>query len=84
MTSVSLGKFSLQGTYDDDLCSLTLQSIRFFEPISLTDLPELVSITSLGYSFRYPEYVIAESRLGLAENDNRRPQIENRSAARCF
>lgn len=29
LSSISLGKFSLQGIYDDELCSLTLQSCLF-------------------------------------------------------
>ena len=69
LSSISLGKFALQGVYDDDACSVTLQSLLFLCRFPSADLPNLKSITSQGLSFRYQQCVIAESSR-LRESDH--------------
>ena len=60
MNSIKLGYYALAGRYDDSSSSLIMESdIEWMN--WYPDLPNLSSITSDGYSFRYPRSITLSS-----------------------
>ena len=56
---VQLGNYALQGILNERKCSLVMESM--FDGWSLTDLPQLTTVTSPMGSFIFPQTVVLKS-----------------------
>ena len=62
LQSIQLGEWTLYGKEDNDLCSLTMRSMKeIMKHLLDLDLPRLTSIISVGNSFCSPRLLTLES-----------------------